>query len=270
MNDDLIVTAYVVIDDVMKVLGYKEHPLAKVSGAEILTVAIVAVKYFHNNHERALWVMVGMGYLRNSLSVSRFNRRVHQLSHWLILVLDILAELFATEELFLIDAMPLPVCKRVRAGRCKKVRGRAYCGYCASKREKYFGWKLHLICTLDSIPVAFDIIPASHHDLTSVHELTAALPPHSRLLGDKAYNSRPDEMSILEAAQVFLVPIRRTNMSPNSWADDYDLAHHRMMVETVNSQLEKMGIQHLHSRSNSGFLLKGYASLLALAFANAI
>jgi len=270
MNDDLIITAYVVMADVMRALNHHDHKLAKVSDAEILTVALVAAKYFHNNHERALCVMHGMGYLTNKLSASRFNRRVHKLSDWFLLLLSILGELFATGELFIIDTMPLPVCKRVRASRCKKVRGRAYCGYCASKREKYFGWKLHLVCTSDGLPVAFDVIPASRHDLTPVHELTAHLPANSKVLADKAYNSHPDEQSILDAVQVHLRPIRRKNMPPHCWADDYDLRHHRLVIETVISQLEKMGVQHLHARTNSGFFVKLHSSLLALSFANAI
>ena len=80
MNDDLIVTAHAVMDDVMKALNHCDHKLAKVSDAEILTVALVAAKYFHNNHERALCVMHGMGYLTNRLSTSRFNRRLHNFS----------------------------------------------------------------------------------------------------------------------------------------------------------------------------------------------
>ena len=268
MNDDLIVTAYTVIDDVMNALDHQDHVLAQVSGAEIVTVAVAAAKCFRNNHERALYVMIGMGYLSNKLSASRFNRRLHKLSDWLVLLLSILGELFVTGELFIIDSMPLPVCKRVRASRCKKVRGRDYCGYCASKREKFFGWKLHLVCTLDGLPVAFDIVPAARHDLTPIHELTVELPADVRVLGDKAYNSRPDEQSILETVGVYLVPIRKKNMRPNSWADDFDLRLHRMAIETVNSQLEKMGIQHLHARSNSGFFVKVHSSLLALACAN--
>jgi hypothetical protein len=88
MNDGLIVTAYVVMDDVMKALNHPNHKLAKVSDAEILTVAVVAAKYFHNNHERALCVMHGMGYLTNKLSTSRFNRRIHKLKDWLLLLLS--------------------------------------------------------------------------------------------------------------------------------------------------------------------------------------
>ncbi len=63
MDDDLIVTAYVVIDETMAALGHRSHRLARVSDAEVLTVAVVAAKYCANNHERALAVMHGMRYL---------------------------------------------------------------------------------------------------------------------------------------------------------------------------------------------------------------
>jgi hypothetical protein len=39
---------------------------------------MVAAKYFQNHHERALVVMQGLGYLPK-LSLSRFNRRLHEL-----------------------------------------------------------------------------------------------------------------------------------------------------------------------------------------------
>ena len=41
----------------------------------------------------------------------------------------------------MIDSLPVPVCRRVHARRCRKVRGRAYCGYGAAKKEKFLGWR---------------------------------------------------------------------------------------------------------------------------------
>ncbi len=145
MNDDVIITAYVVIDDMMKHLGHQSHVLAQISDAEVLTIAVAAAKFFHNNHETALGMITKAGYLSGRLSVSRFNRRLHQLAGWLPLILEALGELFACGEAFILDSMPVPVCRRVRARRCRKVRGRDYCGYCAAKREKFFGWRLHLV-----------------------------------------------------------------------------------------------------------------------------
>lgn len=269
MNDHYIVTAFVVLDDLLKAHGYREDSRAQSSAAEVLTVAVVAAKYFQNHHERALCLLKALGYV-SRLSVSRFNRRLHALRDWLYGVVTVLGEVFAHGEVFLIDSMPLPVCKRARARRCRKVRGKAFCGYCAAKREKFFGWRLHLICSAEGIPVAFDLLPASAHDLTPLHELAFALPAGASLFGDKGYLSHADALTLLQETGVRLVTPQRSNMAPNSWADDYDLALYRKRIETVNSQLEAMGVQCLHARTNLGFDLKAWASLLALAFTNII
>ena len=258
-----------VIDDILKGYGFEDDRRATGTAAEILTVGVVAAKYFQNHHERALCILARLGYVRG-LSVSRFNRRLHALRDWLYGIVSLVAELYTRGTTFIIDSMPLPVCKRARASRCKKVRGKAFCGYCAAKKEKFFGWRLHLICTADGIPVSFDLLPASEQDLTPIHELTIALPKGATVFGDKGYISDPDAQTIFAASGVRFVAARRRNMTPNSWADDYDLRFYRKRIETVYSQMEAMGIQHLHTRTNHGFDLKVWASLLALAFTNII
>ncbi len=268
MNDSLIITAYVVIDDMMKHLGHHSHVLAQMQDSEVLTVAVVAAKFFHNNHETALAMMSQAGYLSSRLSTSRFNRRLHQLADWLLLILQTLGELAARGEAFILDSMPLPVCRRVRASRCRKVRGRQYCGYCVAKKEKFYGWRLHLVCNVAGMPVAFTMLPGGYHDLTPVHELLFMLPQGASAFGDKGYNSARDERAILMHSGVRLIPMRKKNMKRHQWADEYDLRRYRMVIERVNSQLEKMGIQHLHARTNAGFEIKAQASLLALACAN--
>lgn len=269
MNDTYIVTAFSVIDDILQAYGHEDDVRATVSGAEILIVAVVAAKYFQNHHERALCILIKLGDIP-PLSVSRFNRRLHALKAWLYGIVTLLGELFANGEVFIIDSMPLPVCKRVRARRCKKVRGKPYCGYCAAKREKFFGWRLHLICTAEGIPVSFDLLPAAEHDLTPIHELTFGLPSGASVFGDKAYISADDAQTIFEEMGVRLVSVKRKNMTPNRWVDDFDLRQYRKRIETVYSQMEAMGIQRLHARTNHGFDLKAWASLLALAFTNII
>jgi hypothetical protein len=125
MNDTYIVTAYVVIDDVLKYYGVEDDSRTSISAGEILKVGVVAAKYFRNHHERALCVMTRLGYLKG-LSVSRFNRRWHALREWLCGILSVLSELFTAGDTSIIDSMPLPVCKRARASRSKKVRGKAF------------------------------------------------------------------------------------------------------------------------------------------------
>jgi hypothetical protein len=269
MDGDFIVTAFVVLDKTMQALGHRDDVRAKASDAEVLTVAVVAAKYFQNHLERALQMMQLGRYLSGPLSVSRFNRRLHRLADWLGLALETLGELFATGEAYLIDSMPVPVCRRARARRCRKVRGRDFCGVCHAKREKFFGWRLHLICTTDGVPVAFDLVPGGLHDLTPIHELTYALPAEAAVYGDKGYNAAADEATILADAEVRLVPIRRGNMRPNLWADKLALRAWRKRIEALYSQLEAMGVQRLRARTNPGLLLKLHASLLAATITNA-
>jgi len=268
MNASWIVTAFVICDETLEALEHQSHVLAQVPDSEVITVAIVAAKYFQNHHERALNVMQALGYLSGSLSTSRFNRRLHTLADYVAFIALTLNELMTVGEAFIVDSLPVPVCRRVRARRCRKVRGRAFCGYCAAKKEKFFGWRLHLICNTAGQPVSFSLLPAGHHDLTAIHELTVHLPAGASILGDKAFNSALDEASILNEVGARLVPIRKANMRPNAWADDYDLRHHRHTIESVNSQLESMGIQRLHARTNPGLELKVLASLIALACTN--
>jgi hypothetical protein len=186
MNDTYIVTTCVVIDDILKVWKVEDDCRATGHAAETLRVAVLAAKYFKNHHERALCLLIRLGYV-SRVSVSRFNRQLHRLHDWLFGMVRLAGEVFSQGETFIIDSLPLPVCKRIFA-----------------------------------------------------------------------------------ASSIRLVSARRKNMTPNSWADDYDLAQYRKRIETLNSQLEAMGIQHLHARTNTGFELKAWASLFALASSNLI
>ena len=48
----------------------------------------------------------------------------------------------------------------------------------------------------------------------------------------------------------------------------FGLQRYRKGIETMNSQLESMGVQRLRVRTNEGFFIKVKASLFALACTN--
>lgn len=271
MDDTFIVTVFLVFDELSQTfLGKpKYHP--KMIPAEIMLVAVVAARYFNNNLERALIILGELHYIPKArlLSVSRFNRQLHRYGDCLDFYLQTLMELARTGDAFVIDSMPLPVCRRARARRCRKVRGREYCGYCDAKKEKFFGWRLHLICTPTGQPVVFQLLPGSFHDLTPIYEITVELPSGAALFGDKGYNYADGE-ALLALDGLRLIPIRKKNMEPHTWADEYDLRLYRKSIETVNSQLESMGVERLRARTNPGFEIKVTASLIALWHTQAI
>lgn len=271
MDDTLIVTVFVVIDELLQAFDHHDHPLTQVPDAEVLTVAVVAAAAFQNHHERALQMLLRLGYLSGHLSVSRFNRRLHALGWWLDELLAVLAAVFTRLEVFFaIDSFPIPACERARGERCRKVRGKAYYGYIAAKRRYFYGWRLHLVVTSTGIPVNVVLMPASIGDLAPVHELLLGLPAGSCADGDKAYNSAKDEQSILDDTGVRLVPLRKKNMVPNDWVDRQHLHALRSRVETVGSQLAAMGIERLHARTTAGVEIKVLASLVAVAWKNII
>jgi hypothetical protein len=269
MDDLLIVTVFVVIDELLQAFDHHAHPLIQVPDAEVLTVAVVAAAAFQNHHERALQVLSRLGYLSGHLSVSRFNRRLHALGWWFDELLAVIATVFTRYEvLFAIDSFPVPACERARGKRCRKVRGKEYYGYIAAKRQHFYGWRLHLVVTSTGIPVNVVLMPASIHDLSPVHELLFGLPAGSCADGDKAYNSGKDEYSLLAETGVRLVPLHKKNMPSNDWLDRQHLFPLRSRIETVGSQLAAMGIERLHARTTAGIELKVLASLVALAWKN--
>lgn len=58
-------------------------------------------------------------------------------------------------------------------------------------------------------------------------------------------------------------------MVPHKWfLDELELLAYRYTIETVNSQLEKMGVERLHARINVGLELKVPVLLIALTYTN--
>jgi hypothetical protein len=186
-----------------------------------------------------------------------------------------------TGDVFIIDSLPAPafVRRRARARRCRKAPGRTPDGCCAAKREKFFGWRVHLVCRPDGAPVRVQVLPAGVHDLTTPPNPPCAggdwggasgLPAGARLSGDKADNSAADAASILAETGVRPVPARRATMRPHAWLmDAIELREYRHTIETVSSQLEKMGAAHLTAGANAGFELKApLSALIALICTN--
>ena len=94
------------------------------------------------------------------------------------------------------------------------------------------------------------------------------LPPSVTVYGDNRYISAPDAATILGEMGVRLITARRTKMEPYEWTDEVNLKRYRKTIETINNQMEKMGLQRLPARTNAGFEIEVHASLFALSLTN--
>ena len=117
MDAKWIITAFVLMDTLLERLEHRSHSLAHVLDSEILTIAVVAAKYFQNHHEHALCVLREAHYLSARLELRRFNRRLHALTDILAFIVTTLCEVLVHGEVFVIDNIPVPACRRVRARR---------------------------------------------------------------------------------------------------------------------------------------------------------
>ena len=126
-----------------------------------------------------------------------------------------------------------------------------------------------MVCDSKGVPFRFLILPARWDELVPVQELLADLSEGSLVVADKGYVSQKDERMAYLFGNVRLIPRYRRNMRDHSARDAALIRQHRPIIETVNSQLEKMGLQRLHARTSEGIALKTLASLTALALTNA-
>lgn len=84
--------------------------------------------------------------------------------------------------------------------------------------------------------------------------------------------SKPNHLSLMQRLgyipKLGISRLNRRNMRGNSERDAALIRAHRSMIKNVNSQLEKMGLQHLHARTTRGVALTVLAYLMALALIN--
>ena len=85
------------------------------------------------------------------------------------------------------------------------MKGRAYHGYNASKREYFYGFKIQVITTADGIPVEYFIGAGSFHDVTAFKSMNINLPQGSTMYLDSAYNDYEFEDLSLECDGIELL-----------------------------------------------------------------
>ncbi len=92
-----ILCIFYMCDEIIKQVGFRDHPKAKMSTSQVLTVFIVAARFFCGNQERARLFLQEHGYIKNMLGKSRFNRRLHAIPvHIFEVIIAALGEIHKT------------------------------------------------------------------------------------------------------------------------------------------------------------------------------
>jgi len=255
-----VIAIYVFIDDIMIEIGHKEHVSRNTSDSEIITVALIAAKYFHGNIDHAIAFVKSTKLMPRMLSKSRFNRRIHLIFELIIdlflNISDIIKKLNITSE-YIIDSFPVATCENIRICRSKILKGKQYRGYKPSMRKYFYGFTVQVIATVDGIPVEFAMLPGCYHDIDGMKNMSFNLPEDSIVYGDSAYTDYNYEKICMDAESIKLMIARKSNSKqPHEPWENFMIADSRKRIETTFSQISSMLPKRIHAVTSNGFLMK--------------
>jgi hypothetical protein len=243
--------------------------VAKLSDAEILFIFVSACLEYGSNCRKAMEGHKRHGNIKQVLDKSQFNRRLHRLQA----VVEELVGLFCTigaqvGEHYALDSFPLPVCRNIRIKRCKLAQGPQYHGYCASKQEYYYGFKVYLITAADGRIIEFEFTPAAVSDTAAFNLFSFPLPAEKELFADKAYNNYHQEQTLREDGNILLAPIRKKNskQADNTYVHNWLGKYFRKHIEANISTIVSLFPKKIHAVTKKGFLLKVLGFFLAHHF----
>lgn len=255
-----VIAIYVFIDDIMIEIGHKEPVNRNTSDSEIITVELIAAKYFHGNIDHAINFVKSTKLMSRMLSKSRFNRRIHLIFELIIdlflNISDLIKRLNITSE-YIIDSFPVATCENIRICRSKLIKGKQYRGYKPSMRKYFYGFSVQVIATVDGIPVEFAMLPGCYHDIDGMKNMSFNLPENSIVYGDSAYTDYNYEQICLDAEGIKLMIARKSNTKrPHEPWENFMIADSRKRIETTFSQISSMFPKRIHAVTPDGFLMK--------------
>jgi hypothetical protein len=223
----------------------------RLSDSEVITMEIVGEVLGHDG-DKAIWAYFrrhwaawfpGLGdrttFVRQAANLWRIKQILHER-----LVVDMGAR---TADGHIIDGFPIAVCKLARAVRGQVLKAEADYGYCAAKREYYYGLNGHLLIALRGVAVGVTVTAANVDERDAALDVLSAI--EGLVLGDKGY-IRPQFKADCQALGIDLqTPVRRNMKDPRPRWWLTLLQRVRKRIETVIGQLEqRFNLAKTHAR----------------------
>ena len=206
--------------------------------------------------------------LNSKIERSVYNRRKRKLFAFQERIRVKLVSVFNEfEDCFIVDSMPLEVCKLSRSSRSTICKDNDYCfpdkGYCASQGSRYYGYKLHAVCSVSGIFQSIDVSPASVHDIHYLKDIKAQM-KDCTLIADKGYLSSEIQLNLFETCNIKLNTPMRKNQK-NLKEQPFIFRKSRKRIETLFSQLcDQFMIRRNYAKSFQGFKTRILSKITAL------
>ena len=184
------------------------------------------------------------------------------------------AHLVKDDEPFIIDSIPISICKIVRELSSKACRREQFDEVMSNKGFNtilggYFvGYKMHIITTSTVVYRVMLLTPGSVHDSVFLKEINQE-DHHLRnrvLLGDRGYIGRATQLRLFEKVELNLnIPYRRNQHDFKKY--DMSKKLQRKTIEVVFSQYcDKYSIRSNYAKRFSGFEIRILTKIAAKTF----
>src|SRR5579859_5737446 len=223
--DTLATALYVRTDDLLK--QYPDlapwRPVTglqpRLSDAELVTLAVMQALLGYPSEAR--WIRHARAHLGHLFGYlpgqSGYNRRLRAAAGLIATMIRLLAADTSlwTDDEWVVDSTPVECGRSRETASRSDLAGWAEYGYCASHSRYFWGLRLHLVCTLQGLPVAFALAGAKADERDVLTGMFTADPdlvtarPGQTLIGDKNYYGRDFEAALAGAGITLLRPARK-------------------------------------------------------------
>lgn len=237
----------------------------KLSDMELIAIDLTS-EFMGIDSERDLFRKLPAN-LASRIERSVYNRRKRRLFVYREQLRKKLAGHVGTQGCYILDSMPLEVCRESRSQRSRICREDYETapnkGYCASQNLWYYGYKLHAVCTIEGVFIDFDLTRASIHDIHYLKDIKSMY-RNCIILGDKGYLNLDYQRDLFSSGKIRLeVPMRKNQKGYKPQA--YIFRKSRKRIETLFSQLcDQFMIRRNYAKSFDGFKNRILSKIMAI------
>lgn len=270
--DDFCIWVFVIVDDIYKRLAlfYKRPgPKPECTDSELIAMSLIGeCRGWHMETELLSCWKESRHLFPHIPTQSRFNRRRRNLMSAVNLIRRVILSGLdlSRDSQCLIDSVPIPALQfhLVPSSSSDWKAYQATFGKAITKKQTFFGYRLHLLITMSGVILDFELTSANCNDLEAGFEL---LSEHTdkEVLGDKGYISAEKAEELWRSNRILLRTIPRANQKKQA-SPAYAHLHNavRQLIETVNSQLSgQFAIEKNFAHTFWGLCTRLYSKLTA-------
>jgi len=247
---ELLLVMYVIVDDWYQeqgqiILKGKPGQKPRLTDSEVITL-MLAQDYIPYPGENQYIGYLKANYLElfpDLITQSQYNRRarnlrllVEEMRRYWLQALGLLSQ-----SDLLLDTKPIHVMGYKRSKRRSDFAGSADYGFCASRNLKYYGYKLVSLCTLEGIPVAYELVPANTDERLAAESVLYAL-RGCRIYADKGFIGEDWQERIFRHTRNRIYTAKRANQADQNPVDfDRWLNRIRERIEGVLNEVQNTG-----------------------------